>query len=258
MTGPLIDFFRRGDVARDARLLAARGALAPRAHDQLAILALLVGDVDPEIRQAAETTLARIPPAVLAAFLARSDVPDGLRAFFADRGIVPADVAAESANAPLVDTDPDGSDDASSAAEDKPPTLRQRVAGMGLCDRLKAAMKGSREMRAILVRDPHKMIALAVLSSPRLTESEVESIARMADVSEEVLRTIGANRAWTRKYAVVAGLTRNPKTPLAMSLNLMTRLNDRDLAMLSIDRNVPEPLRIAARKRVVSATGGRA
>ena len=53
-------------------------------------------------------------------------------------------------------------------------------------------MKGTREMRAVLIRDPNKMIAAAVLSSPKLTDQEVESFARMANVSEDVLRIIGA------------------------------------------------------------------
>ena len=75
---------------------------------------------------------------------------------------------------------------------------------MGFTERLKAAMKGTREMRAILIRDPNKMIAAAVLSSPKLTEPEVEAFARMANVSEEVLRIIGSNRAWTKNYGVVS------------------------------------------------------
>jgi hypothetical protein len=76
-------------------------------------------------------------------------------------------------------------------------------------------------------------------------------------VSEDVLRIIGSNRAWMKNYGVVVGLTRNPKTPLGMSLNLMNRLNDRDLQLVSIDRNVPEPLRIAARKKIVGTSSKR-
>jgi len=98
------------------------------------------------------------------------------------------------------------------------------------------------------------MISASVLSSPKVSEPEIASYARMANVSEDVLRIIGTNRAWLKNYGVVVGLTKNPKTPLVMSMNLMNRLNDRDLQMLSIDRNVPEPLRVAARKKVVSAT----
>jgi hypothetical protein len=249
---PLLDFFKRGEVPRDARLLAAQGLLAPRAHEQLAILVLLLEDADPEIRAVAGATLDRIPTAALEAFLARSDVSLGLREFFADRGIFPADTPAVESDDPLVEM-PDGED---AAADYEPQTAVQKLAAMGFSERLKAAVKGTREMRAILIRDPNKMIAAAVLSSPKLSEPEVESFARMANVSEDVLRAIGANRAWTKNYGVVVGLTRNPKTPLGLSLNLMSRLTAKDLNMLSVDRNVPEPLRIAARKKVVASISG--
>src|SRR5688500_13442453 len=101
---PLLDFFRRGEVARDIRLLAAQGALAPRAQEQLGLLILLVDDQDPEIAEAAESTLQAIPPDSLRAFLARSDVSTEMRNFFARRGIEPASVPAPDADAPILDT----------------------------------------------------------------------------------------------------------------------------------------------------------
>jgi hypothetical protein len=250
---PLLDFFKRGEVAREVRLLAAQGALAPRAHEQLAILVLLLGDSDAEIRSQADQTLNRIPVEALQSFLARSDVSVDLREFFADRGVFPSEIPAITAEHPLFDSEPSGDE----AEEDDPKSALERLAAMGFSERLKAAFKGSREMRAILIRDPNKMIAAAVLSSPKLSEPEVEAIARMSNVSEDVLRTIGANRGWMKNYGVVVGLTRNPKTPVGTSLNLLSRLNDRDIVMLSVDRNIPQPLRSAARQRVVATASGR-
>jgi hypothetical protein len=252
---PLLDFFKRGEVARDVRLLAAQGALAPRAYEQLAILVLLLEDSDAEIRETAEATLNQIPVEALQAFLARSDVPIGLREFFGDRGVFPAEIPAIEMDDPLIDLDTPAADEADDD-EDRESAL-QKLAKMNFSDRLKAAVRGSREMRAILVRDPNKMIAAAVLSSPKLSEPEIEAFARMASMSEEVLRVIAQNRSWTKNYNVILGLTKNPKTPLAMSLNFMPRLSSRDLQQLSVDRNVPEPLRIAARKRVVANASGR-
>jgi hypothetical protein len=243
---PLLDFFKRGEVARDIRLLAAQGALAPRAEEQLAILIILVEDRDSDVCTAAQITLNRIPVPTLAAFLAQPEVGEDIRAFFTARGIVPVSAPPGSIEEPLVDTDPEDL----GAADEPPATLAQRLAKMGFSARLKAALKGSREMRAILIRDANKMISAAVLSSPRVNEQEIESYARMANVSDDVLRIIGSNRAWTKNYGIVVGLTRNPKTPVAISMNLMPRLTDRDLQKLSIDRNVPEPLRMAARRRV--------
>ena len=109
-------------------------------------------------------------------------------------------------------------------------------------------MKGSREQRSQLIRDPNRMVAAAVLSSPKLTDAEVEQFAKMANVSEEVLRTIATNRNWIKSYSIIAALTRNPKTPPALSLRFIPRLVDKDVKALVTDRNVPEALRIAARK----------
>src|SRR4051794_3565411 len=83
---PLIDLFRRGEAARDVRLLAAQGALAPRELDQVALLVLLSDDADAEIASTANRTLDMLPGEPLRAFLARADVPAEMRDFFAARG----------------------------------------------------------------------------------------------------------------------------------------------------------------------------
>ncbi|MCC7125127.1 MAG: hypothetical protein IT178_09775 [Acidobacteria bacterium] len=246
---PLLDFFRRGEVARDLRLLAAQGAVAPRPVEQLGLLVLLSDDADGEVKATALRTLDALPSAQVAAVLARSDAPTELRAFFAARGI-DAVAAAAASDTPLVDTDDTDYGAEEATAEDKAETAK-RLADMTVPEKVKAAMKGTREMRAVLVRDPNKMVAAAVLSCPKVTEQEVETFARMTNVSEDILRTIGQTRAWVKNYTVLLGLTKNPKTPLAMTLTFLNRLNDRDLRGISLDRNVPEPLRIAARKKVV-------
>jgi hypothetical protein len=254
---PLLDLFRRGEVAPDVRLMAARGVLAPRAYEQLQILLLLLEDPDLQIRTIASETLNRIPAAPLRAFLARSDVPMSTREFFANRGVFPAETAASEADEPLIDTEPAPEIETGGKGESdeqRRVSINQQIAVMSFTDRLKAASKGSREMRSILIRDPNKLICATVLSSPKMTTQEIEGISRMANVAEEVLRIIGSNRAWTKNYGVAVGLTKNPKTPLTLSLHMMARLNDKDLVKLSMDRNVPEQLRIAARRKVVSST----
>ena len=254
----MLDFFRRGEVARDIRLQAAQGGMAPRAHEQIALLMLLVDDHDPEIATAAAATVSMIPRAALEAFLARSDASTEMREFFAGRGIQPAAVSAPAADAPLVESSAADDELAAIMATEEEPvdgqvreSTVQKIAGLNIAQRMTLAMKGSREERAVLVRDPNKIVAVAVLSSPKLTDTEVESIAKMANVSDEILRMIGFSRAWTKNYAVVHALVRNPKTPVALSMNFLARLSDKDLRNLSTNRNVPDVLRVSARKRVV-------
>jgi len=254
---PLLDFFRRGEVAREIRLLAAQGALAPRASEQVGILILLLDDRDQEIRDTATHTLDRIPVEALRAYLGRSDVPVGVREFFGNRGVFPAEIPAITADDPLFEMTADASGQEADAAEaEADETLLQKLQKMNITDRMKAAMRGSRDVRAVLIRDPNKIVAAAVLSSPKVSESEVESFAKMATVSEDVLRTIAMNRSWLKNYSVVVALTKNPKCPVGLSLNLLNRLNDRDLNGVSSDRNVPDPLRQAARRRIVLGNKG--
>lgn len=258
---PLIDFFRRGETARDVRLLAAQGALSTAAHEQLALLVMLSDDADAEIAATAGATIGSLPQEALRAFLARSDVPAEIRAFFAGRGISPADVPAADASEPLIEVADE--DDADEDEDDEPAGEKGNaksepkiLAGLPIKKKIKLASKGTREQRAQLIRDPNKLVAAAVLSSPKLTDAEVESFAKMANVAEEVLRVIGMNRTWLKNYGVVLGLVKNPKTPAAISMQLLQRINERDVKMLMVDRNVPEALRLAARKFVVKGLKG--
>jgi len=269
---PLLDFFRRGDVPHDIRLLAAEGLLAPRAHEQMGMLMHLVNDADADVAAAAEATLRAIPRAALDQFLARSDVSTDMRQFFASRSgaeiaasgtgtAAYGDVTAEDSagavspaglpgdgEAPLVDKSPQS--EVPAAPVDAQTTL-QRIAAMTVAQRVALAMKGSREERAVLIRDSNKIVGLAVLSSPKMSETEVESIAKMASVSEELLRVIASTRGWMKRYSIVVALARNPKTPVAISMNLLARLSEKDLRAISSDRNVPEVLRITARQKIV-------
>lgn len=250
---PFLDFFKRGEVERDVRLQAAQGTLAPRAHEQLAILVLLLEDPDREIRETADYTLNKIPVEALEKFLARADVPVDLREFFGDRGVFPAEIPPIDVDVddPLIDLGADGDEDEARISG------TQELANMNFPQRLRAAMKGTREQRSILIRDPNKMICASVLSSPKVSIPEVESFARMQNVSEDVLRIIGHNRAWLKSYGVILALTKNPKTPLQLSMQLMMRLTSKDLAKLSVDRNVPEALRIQSRKKVTQNQSGK-
>jgi hypothetical protein len=255
---PLLDCFRRGDVPLDVRLLAAQGGLAPRASEQVALLVFLVRDVEADVATAAEATIAALPRPALAALLAQSDMDDEVRAFFAQRGVQPASGAAVAIDeeTPLLERDDIGPEIPATAetgteTPEEAPT-RVPLSSLGVPARLKIAMKGTREQRAVLIRDPNRMISAAVLSSPKLSETEIESFARMSNVSEDVLRTIGRTRGWVRKQAVAAALVKNPKTPTGISLPLLPRMTPRDLKILTTNRNVPEVLRLTARKLVAT------
>jgi hypothetical protein len=255
---PLLDCFLRGEVPLDVRMLGARGAVAPRAHEQIALLVVLADDPDAAVAETARRTIDALPRAALARFLARNDVTSEIRRFFAALGIEP-DGGAPASDAPLLEVDAVEVPDVELAEGDAPAEggKRRPLSSLSVMERIKLAMHGTREQRSVLVRDANRIVAAAVLSSPKLSDSEIEVFARMTNVSEDVLRVIGSSRGWTKNYAVLSALVRNPKTPPAVSMALVPRLNERDTKMLTVDRNVPEGLRQIARKLALTAESRR-
>lgn len=122
-------------------------------------------------------------------------------------------------------------------------SLIRRLMLMNVRDRMKLAMKGDREARSILVRDSNKVVAAGVIHNPRVTDQEVENIASMRTVSDEVLRLIALNRGWARQYPIIHNLARNPKTPIPTVLQILPRIRTKDLQHLSQNRNVSEAVR---------------
>jgi hypothetical protein len=131
----------------------------------------------------------------------------------------------------------------------------QQIALMSIKDRVMLAIKGTREARLILVRDPNRIIAGAVLRNPRLTDAEIEGISAIKTVPEDVLRQIGQSRAWTRSYTVIHNLVRNPRTPIAISLGFLNRILTRDLRALSLNKNIPDVIRTTSARLYIKRSG---
>ena len=124
----------------------------------------------------------------------------------------------------------------------------QEIVMMTVSEKVQAAFKGGKTARTILVRDHNKLVCAAVMRNPRMSESEVESIAGMRGVDEEVLRLIGVRRDWSSKYNITIALARNPKAPIGVVLPLINRLTLRDLKTLKDDKGVTDTVRSIARK----------
>ena len=122
-------------------------------------------------------------------------------------------------------------------------SLIRKIMFMNTKDRMKLAMKGDREARSILIRDSNKVVCSAVVNNPRITEQEIENIAAMRTVSDEVLRIIALNRSWARSYPIIHNLARNPRTPIPTVMNILTRIRTKDLQNLTQNRNVSEAVR---------------
>jgi regulator of extracellular matrix RemA (YlzA/DUF370 family) len=134
-------------------------------------------------------------------------------------------------------------------------SLIRRIMFMNAKDRMKLAMKGDREARSILIRDSNKVVATAVINNPRVTDQEVENIASMRTVADEVLRLIAVKPAWARSYTIIHNLVRNPRTPVPTVVSTLPRIRSKDLQHLSQNRNVSEAVRRQALRLVQTREG---
>jgi hypothetical protein len=138
--------------------------------------------------------------------------------------------------------------------DDKAVSNLQRLFTLTTGKKVKAALTEDAQARSFLIRDPNRLVALAVLGSPKITEAEIEQFASMKNVSDEVLRRIGTNRDWTKKYTVINSLVKNPRTPLPIAMGFVSRLQPRDIKAIAVDRNVPEAIRKSAQRFVKATT----
>ncbi len=143
---------------------------------------------------------------------------------------------------------------AAKPAQIKPPAppkrenTLQKINGLDVKGRIQLALKGTKEERSILIRDGTKVVALAVLEAPKLSDGEVEKFASQKNVLEAVLRQIPLKRRFMKNYIVVRNLVANPRTPLDLGLGLMKNLLVADLKNLSANKEVSETIRKLALK----------
>ena len=132
--------------------------------------------------------------------------------------------------------------DESGEEHHSPDTLNQsvyiKICALNVGQKIKLALLGNREARAILVKDPNRIVSRAALKNPRITDSEVVQIAQSKIVSDEILREISDSRKWTRLYQVKLALVTNPKTPPHISIGLLKQLREFDLRNLRWNRNL--------------------
>lgn len=114
----------------------------------------------------------------------------------------------------------------------------KKISTMTVADKIKFALKGNKEVRTALIKEPNKLVATSVIKNPRIKESEVVAIAQMRSVHDDVLRIISRTTDWTKNYKIKNALVNNPKCPLPVTMNFMKHLRVNDLKALMKNKNV--------------------
>ena len=260
------------------RRKACRGELPVPLAEKLEILVVLAAGREDESREKAFHTLREwpleelqgalrdpsAPTAVLdfaakelafaragldTALLQNPSLPGPLRKWLENTAALLAEAeSSEVAGAQPLPSDAEGAGPEQEDERQKPLTALEQIHRMSVLEKVRTALFGSLEERMILVRDSNKLVARAVMQSPKLSDHEVETFAATKDVCDDVLRLIAQNRKFMRVYGVLRALANNPRTPIKLGLQILGQIKNRDLKVLARNRNVSRLIRYGAER----------
>jgi hypothetical protein len=130
-----------------------------------------------------------------------------------------------------------------------------QIRGLPLAVRVKLAYGASKSLRNILLKDPSPQVSLTALTRSAMSDKEIEMICQSRTVSEEILTEVARHREWIGKYRIMLVLVKNPRTPVNISTKYLPRCAARDLKLLTVDRNIPDPVRSRAKVLYRQKTG---
>ncbi len=200
---------------------------------------LLDSDVEPSLfDEIARTNVHR--PEILHYILKHPRTPPATREF-----------VAQSLNVPVVQVAEEAAEvEEQLKREWRAEGMPQRIQQMKVGERIQLALKGGKGIRSLLMRDSNKEIMLKVLENPKITDSEIEIIAKQRTSPEEAIRTIAKKREWMRKYSIVFALITNPKTPPGIAISHISTLRLKDIINIEKNRNIPMAVRAAAKRLI--------
>ncbi|MCG3172082.1 MAG: hypothetical protein GMKNLPBB_00227 [Myxococcota bacterium] len=144
----------------------------------------------------------------------------------------------------------EGGDDAEEGGE--PKTMYQQLLQMNVAQKICVAQKGNKEARTFLMRETNKLILLALVNSPRLTDGEVVKMSSMRTMPDDVIRRMTMNANWLKLYSIRRNLTVHPKTPAKEAMRYLGTLNEKDIKDISKSKGVPAVISAAARRLMVA------
>ena len=157
----------------------------------------------------------------------------------------------EDAEVDLSSTDVNESEATEAEVEEQSFASRtQELMAMNTMEKIRAALLGDQSDRGFLIKDSNKIVAMAVIKSPKVKENEVVGYSSNRSLSPDVIRYIASRREWVKLYQVKLNLVMNPKTPMARAMSFLPFLKNNDVKKLARSKNIPAALAKAAKRKV--------
>lgn len=123
---------------------------------------------------------------------------------------------------------------------------------MGIAEKIKMALSGDKEWRAILIKDTNKLVSGSVIKNPRITEAEIHTLVKSGVQNDEIIRLICANKEWIKNYKIRKALVENPRTPVQNALRYLATLGVKDVAGYAKSKNISSVISTQAKRMMLS------
>ena len=124
------------------------------------------------------------------------------------------------------------------------------IKNLSLAQKVRLAILGNMGARSVLIRDSKKIVYMAVMKSPRLTDKEIVTFAKNKALSDQIIGYIARRKEWLKSSEVRKALVFNPKCPTNVALRLVSTLSERDLKALKKNKEIPAYIMQAAARLV--------
>lgn len=123
---------------------------------------------------------------------------------------------------------------------------------MGIGEKIKMALSGDKEWRAILVKDANKLVSGSVIKNPRITEGEVHTLIKSGIQNDEIMRLICANKEWIKSYKIRKALVENNRTPVQNAMRYLGTMTEKDLASFAKSKNIASVISTMAKRLLLN------
>lgn len=123
---------------------------------------------------------------------------------------------------------------------------------MGIGEKIKMALSGDKEWRAILVKDSNKLVSGSVIKNPRISEAEVLTLIKAGIQNDEIMRLICANKEWIKNYQIRKALVENNRTPVQNAMRYLGTMTEKDLASFAKSKNISSVISTMAKRLLLN------
>ena len=261
---PAVAAYVRPGTSPEVRLSGCTAAGSMAVADRLMLLFCLSKDAELSVRAAAIAALEKLPSGIISEY---RDCPnphplvlDVLELLCQSR--LDASPAAEAAMDANVDDLEDGleaeSDEESGEEvpvdeDDEEFLSKYKMAQlMGIGEKIKMALSGDKEWRAILVKDANKLVSGSVIKNPRITEGEILTLVKSGIQNDEIMRLICANKEWIKSYKIRKALVENNRTPVQNAMRYLGTMGEKDLSSLAKSKNISSVISTMAKRLLLN------